>query len=188
MARRAILPQLSEIQKHILLSITKLRASGQHLVRRVRIVLLASEGYTNEDIAPQVPCHVNTAQTWRSRWNQQQATLATLEATGDEKALRAYIVGTVLADDPSNGKRGKYTPEQITQLYAIACEKPEDSGRPISHWSCRELGNEMVKRGIVEKLPTSTVWDFLKSGRLEAAQSGRLDESQIRRSYVPRAK
>jgi hypothetical protein len=74
--------------------------------------------------------------------------------------------------------RGKYTPEQITQLYKIACEHPEDSGRPISHWSCRELADEMVKRGIVERIPKSTVWDFLKSGGIETSQSGRLAKSK----------
>ena len=125
---------------------------------------------------------------WRLRWCKQKATLDTFEAAGDEKALRNFIVEVVLADDPYNGKRGKYTPEQITQLYAIACENPEDSGRPISHWSCRELSEELVKRGIVDKLPISTVWDFLKYSRLEAAQSGRLDESQVRRIRISRAK
>ena len=84
--------------------------------------------------------------------------------------LQNYIINVVLADDPYNGKRGKYTAEQVTHLYAIACEKPEDSERPTSHWTCRELGEEMVKRGIVDRLPTSTVWDFLKSRRIETSQ------------------
>jgi hypothetical protein len=92
--------------------------------------------------------------------------------------LKSYIVEVALADDPYNGIRGKYTPEQIMHLYAIACEHPEESGRPISHWSLRELADEMVKRGIVERIPITTVWEFLKSSRLETAQNGRLDESK----------
>jgi hypothetical protein len=42
----------------------------------------------------------------------------------------------------------------------------------------------MVKRGIVEHIPISTVWDFLKSGRSEASQGGRMAEPKIRRSRV----
>jgi len=184
MAGKSLSPPLSDIQKTILTKIILRRDSPQQLVRRVRIVLLAAEGYNNKQIAPQVDLCQETVRTWRTRWNKQQETLNALEnalaAQDDEKALKEYIVDVVLADEPYNGVRGKYTPEQITQLYKISCEPPEDSGRPISHWSLRKLSDERVKRGIVDHMPISTVWDFLKSSRLEAAQSGRLDPSQAR--------
>jgi putative transposase len=188
MARTSTLPTLSKIQKDFLVSLTKRRDSPQHLVRRVRIVLLAAEQQNDEQIAPQVDLCVKTVRTWRHRWNHQAEQLAAVEAKGDEKALHDFIVNVVLADDPYNGKRGKYTPEQVTYLYALACKDPKDFDRPISHWSCRELSEEMVKRGIVEHIPISTLWLFLKSGRAEAAQDGRLDESKVRRSRVSRAK
>jgi transposase len=188
MARKGTAPTWSAIQKNLLVSLTKRRDSAQHFVRRVRIVLLAAEKQNDEQIAPQVGLCVKTVRTWRHRWNQQAEQLTVIEAKGDEKTLHDFIVDVVLADEPYNGERGKYTPEQITQLYAIACEPPEDSDRPISHWSCRELSEEMVKRGIVEHIPISTLWDFLKSRRFEAAQDGRLDESKVRRSRVSRAK
>ena len=28
-----------------------------------------------------------------------------------------------------------FTPEQVTDLIALACEKPSDSGLPVSHWT-----------------------------------------------------
>ena len=142
------------------------------------IVLLTAQGNTNKNAAEQIQVHSNTVLTWRHRWLAQQENLRTIEAQEDEKALKDFIVNVVLADDPYNGVRGKYTPEQVAQLYAIACEGLPDSDRPISHWSCRELADEMVKRGIVDRMPKSTVWDFLKSGRIETAQSGRLAKSQ----------
>ena len=181
MARKSSPPQLSAIQQDILLEIVKRRDSPQHLVKRVQIVLLSVKGINDNDAALQLKLHRNTVLTWRHRWNAQQETLNTIEAKaaaeGDEKALKDFIVNVVLADDPYNGKRGKYTPEQIAQLYALACEPPSASGRPISHWSARELGEEMVKRGIVDRMPPSTVWDFLKSSRLEASQSRGLAKS-----------
>jgi len=182
MARKSVIPQLSETQKKILDDIVKRRDSAQHLVRRANTVLLAAQGQNDKTIVPQTHCCQRSVRTWRNRWNHQQEKINAVEADGNDKALREFIVDVVLADDPYNGVRGKYTPEQIAQLYRIACEPPGDSGRPISHWSCRELADEMVKRGIVERLPTSTVWDFLKSGRSEATQGGRMDESKTRRS------
>jgi putative transposase len=182
MSRKSQPPKLSEVQKNQLLAIVKRRDSAQHLVQRVHVVLLAADGQANNHIAPQVELCQETVRTWRKRWNAQQEKINAIESDGNEKALRDFITEVVLADDPYNGKRGNYTPEQITQLYAIVCEHPQDSGRPISHWSCRELAEEMVKRGIVERIPISTVWDFLKSRRFEATQSGRLAESKKRRS------
>ena len=164
-----IISKVSEVQKDILFMISRRRDSGQHLVKRARVVMLACEQQTNKQIADEVGMCENTVRTWQKRWKQKQEKLDMIEAEGNEKAVYKYIVEEVLADDPYNGKRGKYTAEQVAQLYALACEKPEDSGRPISHWSCRELAEEMVKRGIVEHIPISTVWDFLKSGGIKAA-------------------
>ena len=62
-----------------------------------------------------------------------------------------------------------YSPEQIVQIVAVACEPPEKSGRPISHWSARELADEVKKRQIVKDISPRTVGRFLKTGRLTAA-------------------
>jgi hypothetical protein len=51
---------------------------------------------------------------------------------------------------------------------AIACEPPESSGRPISHWTPGEIAAEAIKRGIVETISERHVGRFLKSGRPQA--------------------
>jgi len=107
MARKSVTPQLSEPQKNILLSITKRRDSPQHLVRRARTVLLAGEGQTDKEIAPQAHLCQRSVRTWRHRWNQQQAKINAVEADGNEKALQELIIHVALADDPYNGQRGK---------------------------------------------------------------------------------
>ena len=38
--------------------------------------------------------------------------------------------------------------EQVIQLFALACDKPEHYDRPLSHWTAQELASEMVKLGI----------------------------------------
>jgi putative transposase len=45
---------------------------------------------------------------------------------------------------------------------ALACEPPEDHGRPITHWTHKELAEEIVKQGLVESISASHVGDFLK--------------------------
>ncbi len=176
MARKAAIPQLSDVQKNILIAVAKCRDSAQQLARRVRAVLLAAEGQNNKQIARQVHLSQGTVRTWRNRWNRQQEKIDAVQADGNENALREFICEVVLADDPYNGKRGKYTPEQVAQLYAIACTNPQDSGRPISHWSCRELADAVfaeirVKRKIVESMPISTVWDFFRFSAVERVRA-----------------
>ena len=40
----------------------------------------------------------------------------------------------------------------LLNLFAIACEEPEKYGKPISHWTSRELAEVMSEQGIVEKI------------------------------------
>ena len=47
------------------------------------------------------------------------------------------------------GAPATFSAEQWCQIIALACEPPEASGRPISHWTPRELADEACKRGIV---------------------------------------
>ena len=66
------------------------------------------------------------------------------------------------SDLPRSGSPGKFTAEQVTQILAVACEDPEASGRPVTHWTPRELADEVAKRGIVESISPRQVGRFLK--------------------------
>ena len=46
----------------------------------------------------------------------------------------------------------------------MACEKPEESGRPVTHWTNREIADEVMKRGIVEQISPRHAARFLKKG------------------------
>ena len=45
---------------------------------------------------------------------------------------------------------------------ALACEPPEQSDLPLSHWSQSELAREAVRRGIVDSLSHGSVGRFFK--------------------------
>ena len=43
-------------------------------------------------------------------------------------------------------------------IITVACEPPEKSGRPVTHWTPRELTDEVIKRGIVASIYKSDVF------------------------------
>ena len=77
----------------------------------------------------------------------------------------------MLSDEPRPGNPGKFTPEQVTQILALACEPPEKSGRPITHWTAHELADEAQKRGIVASISASQVNRYLNEAKLQPHRS-----------------
>jgi putative transposase len=131
--------------------LVRARTTAQQLATRARIVLLAAEGLSTEEIARRLRLDVNTARQWRARW-----------------PSRVGSVAERLADAPKSGRPPRITPEQICQLIALACERPADSDRPISHWSARELADEIRRRGIVDRISARHVGRLLKSAGSQA--------------------
>jgi putative transposase len=68
----------------------------------------------------------------------------------------------VLSDNPRSGRPGTFVPDQVARILAVACEPPENSGRPVTHWTPRELAEEVVARGIVPSISVRHVGRFLK--------------------------
>ena len=99
--------------------------------------------------------------------------MTVIECVEQPSALREAI-GEVLGDSPRAGCGGKFTAEQIAQLLAVACEPPAQSGRPVSHWTPRELADEVKKRGIVPSISVRHVGRFLKDGGTSAASQSLL--------------
>jgi len=51
------------------------------------------------------------------------------------------------------------------------CENPSEYGRPITHWTQRELVDELIKQKIVESISTSEVGRILKENDLQPHHS-----------------
>jgi putative transposase len=159
---------LTDPQRGTLEHLTRRTSSTQGLVRRARIVLAAAEGHNNEQIARSLGINRETARLWRRVWSDAAELLAAAEEEEtSEKALRE-CVEEVLADAPRSGAPATFAPEQVVQIVALACEAPrEGSGRPVSHWTPRELADEAVKRGIVRSISVRSVGRFLGRGGSE---------------------
>jgi transposase len=76
--------------------------------------------------------------------------------------LEELPVAERLSDVPRPGRPSEITAEQTCQIVAMACEQPKD--RPISHWTGREIADEVMRRGIVPKISARHAARVLKKG------------------------
>lgn len=156
--------ELTTRQRDWLYQLTRRQSASQQLVRRAQIILLAAAGRNNSQIGAQLDLARGNVRTWRERWLAAAPALAAAEADLDAKQL-AQRLEQLLADAPRPGTPPTFAPEQVVQIIALACEKPDASGRPISHWSARELAAEAQVRGIVANISARSVGRFLKASR-----------------------
>jgi transposase len=156
---------ITERQQPILIELSKSLTESQLVVQRATIVLRAFTGQLNEQIAVEIGLGPGQVGVWRRRWQAAWEELTALECR-EPRRLREAIQ-EVFRDAPRSGSPGTFTAAQVTQILALACEPPEKSGRPITHWTRKELHAEVLKRGIVPKISESQVGRYLKQAALQ---------------------
>ena len=132
---------LNGVERQELELLVRRYTTGQQKVIRARIVLLAAMGKNNREIANELEVSLDTARLWRRRWLDLQPI-----------SLDDLSVEERLDDLPRPGAPPRLTANQICQIQQPACEKPAESGRPISQWTSREIAAEIMKRGIVDTI------------------------------------
>jgi putative transposase len=90
---------------------------------------------------------------WRRRW----LDLSPL-------ALEDLSVEERLEDLPRPGAPPRLTADQICRMEQVACSAPEKAGRPISQWTGREIADELMRQGIVERISARHAARLLKKG------------------------
>lgn len=158
---------------------------------RAGLVLAADEGLNPTAAGKRLHCSRQLAGRWRDRFALAQpglAALVTSDAGGDKgtgtvemqggpqaqadaeadaeakaHARLTHRILDALGDRPRSGAPRKFQPTQFCQIMSIACEKrPEECGRPVTHWTARELADEAVKREIVPGISPRHVGRLLK--------------------------
>ena len=119
-------------------------------VQRAWIVLAAADGQCNAQIARNVGVHVDTVRTWRGRF-----------AAQGMKGL---------ADRPRSGRPAVFPATVRAEVKALACSLPAEHDLPLSRWSCRDLADEAVHRGVTGSLSGSTVRRWLASDAIKPWQ------------------
>jgi transposase len=115
------------------------------------MIVAAGEGKNNAQIARDLGTSVDTVRSWRMRWIGLQAA-----------SLDDLSVTERLTDVPRPGRPSQITAEQTCQIVALACEQPKE--RPISHWTGREIADEVMRRGIVPKISARHAARIFKKG------------------------
>lgn len=144
---------LSPDERQALLTLIRAHKTPQHFSFRAQIILHLADGSNTREVARRVGTSRLTVRRWRRHW----------------LARHTCSVPERLQDAPRPGAPPTFSVEQWCQIMALACEPPEASGRPISHWTPRELADEASQRRIVETISERHVGRFLQSGRCEAA-------------------
>ena len=136
--RKAKTIEISERVRETLEKLEARHTTGQQKAQRARIILKAAEGKNNTEIAKELTLSVDMVALWRERW-------LTLAAVGwDDLSVEER-----LEDLPRPGAPSGLSADQLCQIEQLACEAPEQAGRPISQWTGREIAEELMKRGIV---------------------------------------
>ena len=144
---------LSEAEQEGLERLVKAHSTGQQIALRARIILAVSQGLNNEQVGRELHVGVDMVRQWRQRW-----------LAGQAIPLTELSVEERLHDLPRAGKPSAISADQLCQITALACEKPEQSERPISQWSGREIADEVMKRGIVAQISPRHAARLLKRG------------------------
>ncbi|MBO0914716.1 IS630 family transposase [Streptomyces laculatispora] len=119
----------------------------EHRLRvRAQVVLQAARGRSNARIARETGLHLDTVRAWRGRFA--------------EHGLAG------LSDRRRSGRPSRFTPVQVAEAKALACQLPAETGVPLSRWSCPEL----AARGITETVSASTVRRWLHQDALKPWQ------------------
>lgn len=147
--------KLEEGEREALQKIADKRSERANILLRANIILMADTGEKHQAIAKKLAIRDNVISAWTARWHH----------LGD-KPVRER-----LQDLPRSGAPDTFSPEQLCQIIAIACERPTDYGRPITHWTHRELADEAVKQGIVESISENHIGRLLQKSDLKPHRS-----------------
>jgi putative transposase len=142
---------LKEEERRELEALLHRHRTPQQQAKRGRIVLAAAEGKRNAEIARDLSISIDMVRTWRGRWISLQSI-----------PLSELAISERLEDIPRSGKPPEITAEQRCQIVALACEAPSE--RPISHWTGKEIAEEIMQRGIVKQISPRHAARLLKKG------------------------
>lgn len=132
------------------------QTAPQNKVRRAKIILLANENILNNNqIAKELSIYQSDVTKWIKRW---------IERAG-------HLPEERISDSSRSGAPPRITPQQWCCIMALACEPPENYDVAITHWTHKELTNEVLKQKIVPAISASHLGTFLKEVDIQPHRS-----------------
>lgn len=149
-APRARQITLTTAERRRLTTLAYSRKAPYQQVVRGRIVLDAARGDSNAQIARRRGLTVDTVRLWRGRY-------------ADDG-----LPG--LKDRQRSGRPARFSPVQVAEVKALACQLPAETGVPLSRWSCPDLAGEAVNRGLCTTISASTIRRILVTDAIKPWQ------------------
>jgi transposase len=112
---------LTEEEARVIAKLARSQAASARLVRRAKIIQLASQGKTITQISAELGYGANVVRTWFKRFSDQG------------------LAG--LNDAPRSGAPARYTPENKARVVATARTRPSELGLPHSSWTFERLAS-----------------------------------------------
>ena len=150
--------EITEQEAELLNQIIRQPTQPQWLVMRSKIVLGAAAGESISQQSRELGLVRKAVQHWREQWESHRED----RQIGAESGELKETVAGLLHDAYRSGAPATFTAEQVVQIIAVACEDPHTSGYPMSHWTPKEVAQEVMKRGIVSSISPRQVGRFLK--------------------------
>lgn len=169
MAQSAPTLQLTPRQRRLLERVSRLRTVERRLAERVEFILWSAAGDLCVDQAKRRDVDAQRVRRWRKRWADEQEMLLSADMQGASDEELTTLMVRILSDEHRSGTPPKFSPEQLAQLTALACEEPSKLGLPITHWTPRELALEAVSQDIVKSISPRHVARFFSGGRHPSA-------------------
>jgi len=158
--------EMKERHKKELTRIVSKHKSGQQLVKRSRILLMAGAGISNSQIQRELQMSYHTILSWRKRWVSNYDSLLIFESGESGQGMRDSQLHDrileILKDKPRSGAPKVFTLAQRKQLVALACKKPEDYGIEMTDWTYDMLAKTAIAQGIVERISGAWLGTILK--------------------------
>jgi putative transposase len=139
MPKKKYLVDLSADERETLLQLIKRGKHSSRKVTRARILLLAADGFTDEQIVTSLTTAFATVERTRKRFVE--------EGLG------------CLNERPRRGQAPKLTGKQEAHLIAIACSTPPE-GR--ARWTLRLLADKVVELKFADSIARETIRQVLK--------------------------
>lgn len=169
-AKKVIIPKE---EKQILRSIANKRNKNADVVERSRIILQYKETGSKKKTAESLGSTWDKVNRWVNRWNAKEPERLDMEQMYQVNELTKdgyqAELEKLLQDDYRCGAPVKFTESEKQQIIALATQKPEDAGVPITHWSYSILAQTAIDKGIVQTVSRVQIGRFLKSGPFTAA-------------------
>lgn len=164
---------LSAQEQAQLENLTRQHTAPQRAVQRARIILLAAQTPALATIAATVQVAANTVRKWIKRYMGLTPESSTLPDPAPPVPSAPPLPSRLsrLADAPRSGRPDTFTGEQFCSLIALACEKPQEHGRPITHWTARELRAQAIEEGLVPCISVRQINRLLQATDLQPHRS-----------------